>query len=200
MDEESAYTKLISGTLGEANEQARMRKIPLPIDGLLPQIVGHVQDNTICIIQAEPGAGKTTRVPAALLDVFPGLIYVLEPRRLAVRLAARRVAEELSQPLGETVGYQVRFDQSGGPHTRLWYLTKGVLTRKLLACRQLKDASVVILDEFHERHLDTDLVLALLRSMRRSRPDLRIVLMSATLDADKLSDQLGGAAVIRAPG
>ena len=177
-----------------------MRKIPLPIDALLPQIVGHVQHNTISIIQAEPGAGKTTRVPPALVDAFPGITYVLEPRRLATRLAAKRVAEELSQRVGETVGYQVRFEQSGGPQTRLWYVTEGVLTRKLLSDRHLKNASVVVLDEFHERHLDTDVVLAVLRNLQQARADLRIVLMSATLDADKLSEQLGGAAVIRAPG
>lgn len=177
-----------------------MSKLPLPIDPLIPQIVERIQTSTISILQAEPGAGKTTRVPPALLDRFPGQIYVLEPRRLAARLAARRVADEMSQRLGDTVGYQVRFEQVGGSQTRLWYLTEGVLTRKLISDRQLRSPSVVILDEFHERHLETDLALALLRNLQRSQPDLRLLLMSATLQGEELAGRLGGAAVIKAPG
>ncbi|HEX4750211.1 MAG TPA: ATP-dependent helicase HrpB [Bryobacteraceae bacterium] len=177
-----------------------MSKLPLPIDPLLPQIVEYIQSNTICALQAEPGAGKTTRVPAVLLSAFPGQILVLEPRRLAARLAARRVAQELNQPLGETVGYQIRFEQVAGPKTRLWYLTEGVLTRKLLSDWQLRGVSVVVLDEFHERHLETDLALALLRNLRVARPDLRLLLMSATLETEELTAQLGDAAVIKVPG
>ncbi|HZS55633.1 MAG TPA: ATP-dependent helicase HrpB [Bryobacteraceae bacterium] len=177
-----------------------MTKLSLPIDPLLPQIVGYIQHNTISIVQAEPGAGKTTRVPGALLKVFPGQIYVLEPRRLAARLAARHVSEELGERVGATVGYQVRFEQVGGSQTRLWYVTEGVLTRKLLSDRQPRDVSVVILDEFHERHLETDLALALLRDLQRRRRDLRLVLMSATLHGQELAAQLGGAVIIQAPG
>jgi ATP-dependent helicase HrpB len=119
---------------------------------------------------------------------------------LAARLAARRVAEERSERIGETVGYQVRFEQAGGPITRLWYVTEGVLTRKLLSGRPLEGASVVILDEFHERHLETDLALALLRHRQRHDQRLRILLMSATLDVGALANQLGGAAIVNAPG
>ena len=159
-----------------------------------------VQNNAISILQADPGAGKTTRVPPALLNTFPGQVYVLEPRRLAARLAARHVSGELRDAVGQTVGYQVRFEQIGGPETRLWYFTEGVLTRKLLANGQLRNVDVVILDEFHERHLETDLALALLRHLQQRRPKLRLLLMSATLESEHIANKLGSAAIIKAPG
>src|SRR5207244_2690436 len=134
-----------------------------------------------------PGAGKTTRVPPALLDAGiagEGEVWVLEPRRLAARLSARRVAEERHERLGETIGYQVRFEEVAGPRTRLRFLTEGVLTRRLLSDPNIKNAGVMVLDEFHERHLQADLALALLRRLQHTaRPDLRLVVMSATLDA-----------------
>src|SRR5438105_7280479 len=156
----------------------------LPIDALLPEIVQALETGNNLVIEAPPGAGKTTRVPPALLS-RPGELFVLEPRRLAARMAARRVAHELGEKLGETVGYQVRFEDVSGPRTRLRFLTEGVLTRRLLSDPTLARAHTVILDEFHERHLDGDLALALLRRLQRNsaRPDLRIVVMSATLDA-----------------
>ncbi len=113
------------------------------------------------MIEAPPGAGKTTRVPPALLPL--GDVIVLEPRRLAARMAARRVASELGERVGETAGYQVRFEDVTGPRTRLRFLTEGVLTRRLISDPSLRGASIVILDEFHERHLDTDLALALVK-------------------------------------
>ncbi len=153
----------------------------LPIDDLLPQIVTALETSRNVVIQAAPGAGKTTRVPPALLR---GDVLVLEPRRLAARMAARRVAQELGEQPGETVGYQVRFEDVSGPRTRLKFLTEGVLTRRLLSDPQLRGVSTVILDEFHERHLESDLALALLRRLQKhSRPDMRLVVMSATLDA-----------------
>lgn len=156
---------------------------PLPIDPLLPEIVARLRRENNLVIEAPPGAGKTTRVPAALL-ALGGEVLVLEPRRLAVRLAARRVASERGERVGETVGYHVRFDEVAGPRTRLRFLTEGVLTRRLLADPLLERASAVVLDEFHERHLEGDLALALLRRLQRTaRPDLRLVAMSATLDA-----------------
>ena len=106
----------------------------------------------ITLLEAEPGAGKTTRVPPALLQAGRS-VYVLEPRRLAARLAAARVAEELGERLGNTVGYQVRFERIGNSETRLWFLTEGVLTNRLLARQELPQNAVVILYEFHERHL-----------------------------------------------
>ncbi len=154
----------------------------LPIDPLLPDILRKLRQNRCLVIEAAPGAGKTTRVPPALLEF--GQVLVLEPRRLAARLAARRVAEEMNEQLGETVGFQVRFEDVSGPRTRLRFLTEGVLTRRLLSDPELRGISTVVLDEFHERHLESDLALALLRRLQKTkRPELRIVVMSATLDA-----------------
>lgn len=153
------------------------------------------------VLEAPPGAGKTTRVPPALLDLTDREVWVLEPRRLAARMAARRVAEEMGERLGETVGYQVRFDEVGGPRTRLRFFTEGVLTRKQLRDPLLAEAGIVILDEFHERHLDGDLALAtLLRLQRTSRPDLKLVVMSATLDAAPIAAHLGNAEILRSEG
>src|SRR3954451_12810977 len=172
----------------------------LPIDTLLPEIVQCIEVNTISIVRADPGAGKTTRLPPALLKRGERKVFVLEPRRLAARLAARRVSDELGSKLGDSVGYQVRWEKIGGPATRLWYVTEGVLTNRLLSGDSLPSGSVVILDEFHERHLETDLALALLRRLQRSRSDLRVVIMSATLDADALSRKLASAPVVDIPG
>lgn len=174
---------------------------PLPIDGLLPRIrdsLGHCRN---LVIEAPPGAGKTTRVPPALLDLVRGDVLVLEPRRLAVRLAARRVAAELGQAIGETVGYQVRFEEVAGPRTRLRFLTEGILTRRLIGDPELGGIDAVVLDEFHERHLETDLALALLRRLQKtSRPDLKLVVMSATLDAAPIAHYLEDCPVLRSEG
>src|SRR5690349_14230404 len=156
----------------------------LPIDEVLPQLLQVLKNSPSAVLEAPPGAGKTTRVPPALLPLASGEIVVLEPRRIAARMAARRVAEEVGERVGETVGYQVRFEDVGGPRTRLRFVTEGVLTRRLLTDRDLKGVSVVILDEFHERHLDADLALALLRRLQStSRPNLKLIVMSATLNA-----------------
>lgn len=172
----------------------------LPIDPMLGAIVEAVERYPITLLEAEPGAGKTTRVPAALLRHGYHGIYVLEPRRLAARLAARRVAEELEETLGQSVGYQVRFEEVGGRQTRLWFVTEGVLTRKLLSDPTLRQAQVAVLDEFHERHLETDLALALLRKLQSRRPELKLLILSATLNGAELSEKLGGAPLLRAPG
>ncbi len=175
--------------------------MPLPIDPLIPEIADHLRQANTLVLEAPPGAGKTTRVPAAMLGLWPREVLVLEPRRLAARLAARYVAAERGERLGETVGYQVRFEEVAGPQTRLRFLTEGVLTRRLLSDRALDNVAAVVLDEFHERHLEGDLALALLRRLQRTRrPDLRIVAMSATLDAAPLADYLGGARVMRSQG
>ncbi len=156
------------------------------------------------MIEAPPGAGKTTRVPIALLDAGlsgGGDVWVLEPRRLAARMAARHVAEERGEPLGETVGYQVRFEEVAGPRTRLRFLTEGVLTRRLLRDPMLERVGVVVIDEFHERHLQADLALALLaRLQRTARPDLKLAVMSATLEAAPVSGFLGHAPVLKSEG
>ena len=167
-----------------------MAHLDLPIDALIPDILGKLQKESNLVIEAAPGAGKTTRVPAALMEF--GQVLVLEPRRIAARMAARRVAEEMGERLGETVGFQVRFEEVAGPKTRLRFLTEGVLTRRLLTDPELRGVAVVVLDEFHERHLESDLALALLvRLQRTRRKDLRIVVMSATLDAGPVARFLG---------
>jgi len=146
------------------------------------------------VVEAPPGAGKTTRVPRALLEAGlagEGEILVLEPRRLAARLAARRVAEELGEAPGETVGFQVRFEEVASPRTRLRYLTEGLLTRRLVTSPELPGVGAVVVDEFHERHLPGDLALALLRRLQETRRDLKLVVMSATLDAGPVARYLG---------
>ncbi len=176
---------------------------PLPIDGFLPEIVARAAAGRPLVLVAEPGAGKTTRVPRALLDAgwgARGEIVVLEPRRLAARMAARRVAEELGEEVGGRVGYQVRFEERGGPQTRVRFVTEGVLVRRLADRPDLPGVAVVVLDEFHERSLDADLALALVRRARdTARPDLRVIVMSATLDAEPVAAFLGGD-VLRVPG
>jgi len=163
---------------------------PLPIDEVLPDVVRVLTPaGASLVLEAPPGAGKTTRAPRALLDAgLPGEILVLEPRRLAARLAARRVAEELGERVGETVGYTVRFEDVSSARTRIRFVTEGVLTRRLVADPELRGVSAVMLDEIHERHLQGDVALALLRRLQKTRrPDLRLAAMSATLDAEPIA-------------
>src|ERR1035437_3756580 len=173
---------------------------PLPVDAILPEILDSLKLHPNLVIVAAPGAGKTTRVPPALLGIVRGEIVVLEPRRIAARLAARRVAWELGEQVGETVGYQIRFEEAVGPRTRLRFVTEGVLTRRLLSDPSLKGVAAVVLDEFHERHLESDLALALLKRLQRMRPDLRILVMSATLDAEPVAQYLDRCPIVRSEG
>lgn len=165
----------------------------LPINELLPAILHHLRGANHLVLEAPPGAGKTTRVPPALLALNGREVLVLEPRRLAARLAARYVAGELGEAVGATVGYQVRFEEVAGPRTRLRFLTEGVLTRRMLSDPDLERVGCVVLDEFHERHLEGDVALALLRRLQRTRrPDLKLVVMSATIDAAPVAAYLAG--------
>lgn len=161
--------------------------IPLPIDDVLPQLVAAVRDRKTCVLVAPPGAGKTTRVPGALLDVIQGEIVVLQPRRLAARLAATRIASERGVELGREVGYEVRFDRKRSAATRISLVTEGILTRRLLSDPSLNGVGCVIIDELHERNLDGDLALALVHRLRAKRPELALVAMSATLDAEPVA-------------
>jgi ATP-dependent helicase HrpB len=175
----------------------------LPVDALLPPLLGALREGPAVVLQAAPGAGKTTRVPPALLDAGlagSGEVWVLEPRRLATRLAAARVAEERQEALGETVGYQIRFDERAGPRTRLRFVTEGVLGRRLLSEPGLGRIGCVVLDEFHERHLQADLALALLRKLQREGHPLKLVVMSATLQTGPLAEFLGGCPVLVSEG
>jgi ATP-dependent helicase HrpB len=174
----------------------------LPIDDVLPELVAAVRERRVAVLVAPPGAGKTTRVPGALLDAgaVTGEIVVLQPRRLAARLAAARIASERGVELGGEVGYEIRFDRKRSAATRISLVTEGVLTRRLLSDPELRGVGCVVIDEFHERHLDGDLALALVERLRTKRPELALVVMSATLDAEPVAAFLGGAPVIRSEG
>jgi ATP-dependent helicase HrpB len=179
--------------------------IPLPIDASLPRIVDALAARSLVLV-APAGSGKTTRVPPALIDsglLAPGYpnAIVLEPRRIAARAAAAWIAEERGWRLGEQVGYQVRFEKRFGPNTRLRFLTEGILTRQLLIDPFLETVGAVILDEFHERNLNSDLALALVSEVRSQvRPDLIVVVMSATLDAGPVSRFLRDCPVVAVEG
>jgi len=172
---------------------------PLPIDPLLPDVVSALARANRLVLRAAPGAGKTTRVPAALLDAGVAgarQVAVVEPRRIAARAAAEFVARERGGAAGGDVGYRVRFARRGGPATRLWFLTEGVFGRDLVRDPFLEEVGVVVLDEFHERHLQSDLALAVVRELQETvRPDLRLVVMSATLETEALAAYLGGCPV-----
>lgn len=178
-------------------------RIHLPIDDVLPQLLTAIAARGAAVLIAPPGAGKTTRVPGALLDAGlagEGSILVLQPRRVAARSAARRIAHERGSDLGAEVGYRVRFDARVGPETRIELLTEGLLTRRLQSDPFLDGVGCVVFDEFHERSLHSDLGLALLREVQRDvRPDLRLVVMSATLDPGPVAEWLD-APIVRAEG
>ena len=172
----------------------------LPVDALLPELIEALRKGPAALLSAPPGAGKTTRVPPALLaaGIAPGQIVLLQPRRLAARAVAAWMARQLGEPLGETVGYKVRFDERVSPRTRILVVTEGILTRRLLADPLLEGVGCVIQDEFHQRSVDADLCLAFLREVQELRQDLKLLIMSATLQAQPLQDYLGGCPHLRA--
>ncbi|QIS12487.1 ATP-dependent helicase HrpB [Nocardia arthritidis] len=176
----------------------------LPVRGVLDHIVETVAGRGTAVLVAPPGTGKTTLVPLALAAGTAGRVLVAEPRRLAARAAAGRMAALLGESVGETVGYSVRGDRRVGPGTRVEVVTSGLLVRRLQGDPELAGVDVVVLDECHERHLDADLLLALLLDARAGlRPDLRVLATSATVAAERLSELLGGdraAPVVRVDG
>jgi ATP-dependent helicase HrpB len=176
----------------------------LPIDPQVPALLTALQPpGSVVVLQAPPGAGKTTRVPLALLDSLAdeGRILLLEPRRLAARHAALRMCQERGESLGERIGYRVRLDNRVSAATRLEVLTAGLFLRQLQDDPELTGVACVIFDEFHERSAEADLALALLRQARELvRPDLRLLVMSATLEAQPLQQQLPGSLLIRSEG
>ncbi|MBX3463843.1 MAG: ATP-dependent helicase HrpB [Planctomycetes bacterium] len=177
---------------------------PLPIDAVLPAVQQALRAAGTLLLLAPPGSGKTTRVPPALLPLLGergGEVVVLEPRRLAARAAAARVAEEAGDAIGGLVGYQVRGDVRASRRTRIRFVTEGVLVRQLVRDPFLDGVGAVCLDEFHERHLEGDLALAMLAESRATvRPDLKLCVMSATLDPAPLRRFLPGSEVIEADG
>lgn len=176
----------------------------LPIDDALPALLSALRTGTTAVLQAPPGAGKTTRVPLALLDqpwAASGRIIMLEPRRLAARGAARRMAQMLGEEVGQTVGYRVRMDARVSAATRIEVVTEGIFLRRLQSDASLEGVSAVLFDEFHERSLDADLALAFcLQTRELLRDDLRLVVMSATLDGGPVAALLGGAPLVTSEG
>ncbi|MFN7053697.1 MAG: DEAD/DEAH box helicase, partial [Gemmobacter sp.] len=155
----------------------------------------------MAVLQAPPGAGKTTRVPLALLAQVTGRILMLEPRRLAARAAAARMAETLGEPLGQTVGYRIRGESRTSAATRIEVVTEGILTRMIQSDAELPGIGLIIFDEFHERSLQADLGLALTLEIRGAlRPDLHVLVMSATLDAAPVAALMGDAPLITSAG
>jgi len=176
----------------------------LPVEEILPQLVSVLETGNCAVLQAPPGAGKSTTVPLWLLglkDLGSRKILMLEPRRLAARATARRMADLLGEEVGQTVGYRVRLDNRVSKNTRIEVVTEGILTRFLQEDPELSSVGVVIFDEFHERNLNTDLGLALTRQTQEVfREDLRIVVMSATLDAEGVSKLLDDAPILTSMG
>ncbi len=178
-------------------------RFQLPIHAVADQIVNGVQQQGRLVLSAPTGSGKSTQVPQILLDQagVEGEIVVLQPRRLAARLLAKRVAHERGVPLGEEVGYQIRFENKVSSKTRIRFVTEAILLRQILSDPQLKGVGAVVFDEFHERHLTSDLSLACaLQSVQGERPDLKLVIMSATLDIESLEAYVQPCARVEASG
>lgn len=177
-----------------------MSKPHLPIDDFLEVIYQNLQNHQNVVITAAPGAGKTTRLPAFLAQRLSGKILVLEPRRMAALAAASRIAEECLWTLGEEVGYQVRFAHKAKADTKLLFMTEALLAKKLLADQDLHGVDLIILDEFHERSIHVDLALGMIRELQELGHPLKLIVMSATLEASKIATFLGEAPVVTVPG
>jgi ATP-dependent helicase HrpB len=173
----------------------------LPVDDGLADIAAALRATGSVVVQAPPGTGKTTLVPPAVAALVEGRVVVTQPRRIAARAAARRLGQLLGEPVGQTVGYSVRGDRQVGAGTRIEFVTTGVLLRRLQRDAELPGVAAVVLDEVHERQLDADLTLAMLVDVRENlRPDLPLVAMSATVEAERTAALLGGASVVTVPG
>src|SRR6478736_5934410 len=177
---------------------------PLPIDAVRDELARTLAERNAAVLVAPPGAGKTTRVPLALLDepwAKNRKIIVLEPRRIAARASAERMAQTLGERVSETVGYRVRFGSKVSRATRIEVVTEGIFSRQILDDPELSDVAAVLFDEFHERSLDADIGLALARDAQTGlREDLRILVMSATLDGARVAKLLGEAPVVESLG
>ncbi|AHZ83500.1 ATP-dependent RNA helicase HrpB [Bdellovibrio bacteriovorus] len=176
------------------------QELLLPIDSFVPEIQSLLKNGQNLVITAAPGAGKTTRLPPALLQVTSKKVIVLEPRRMAAIAAAHRIAEEQGWQVGEEIGYQVRFANKTSNKTRLVFMTEALLARQMIDDPELSDVELVILDEFHERSMHVDLALGLLRELQELGRDIKILVMSATLEAEKIASYLGDCPIVSVPG
>src|SRR6476659_2342227 len=176
----------------------------LPIDDVLDELIAALRSASALVLRAPPGAGKTTRVPPAILDANlagEGRILVLQPPRVAARASASRIAAERGGSLGDEIGYQVRFESRISQRTRIAVITEGILLRRLLDDPFLPEVTAIVFDEFHERSLASDLALAMVRQIQQSvRPDLKIVVMSATLAPQPIARYLGDCPIVESAG
>lgn len=178
-----------------------VKKDQLPIDSSLPGITQTLMSCNRVIIISPPGSGKTTRVPPAVAPRFPGKTVLLQPRRVAVRSCAQRIADENQWKMGEEIGWQIRFDKRMSKTSRILVITEGILSRWLQSDPTLRDISCIILDEFHERNINSDFALAWIKQLQESsRNDLKLIIMSATMETELLSTYLGQATVIAVEG
>lgn len=171
----------------------QIQNTTLPITEIIPQVISELEINKTLVISAPPGAGKSTLLPLYLLKTIPinQKIIILEPRRLATKSVAIRMAELINEPVGETIGYKIRFENCTSKNTRIEVVTEGILTRQLQNDNALNNVGIVIFDEFHERNINSDLALALCKQVQEIlRPDLKLLIMSATLNAQLISSKL----------
>src|SRR5262245_6959659 len=171
---------------------------PLPIDAAIPEILERLRASRAAVVIAAPGAGKTTRVPPAL--AADGRVLVLQPRRIAARSMARRIADEQGWTIGREVGWHVRFERQFTADTKVLLATEGVLTARAQVDPLLSEFQTIVLDEFHERSIHADLGLAFAKQAWLARNDLRVAIMSATLDSEQVARYLGGCAVVDVAG
>jgi ATP-dependent helicase HrpB len=186
--------------MSDVQSGMKEKLVVLPIDSFIPEVQKQLSIGQNLVITASPGAGKTTRLPPALLSIVSKKIIVLEPRRMAAIAAAHRIAEECGWTVGNEVGYQVRFANKTSAKTRLIFMTEALLAKQMLDDPELNDVDLVILDEFHERSLHVDLALGLLRELQELGCPIKILVMSATLEADKISIYLGNCPTMTVPG
>ena len=181
-----------------------MPRLPLPVDAVLPAMLAHLRAAGAVVLRSPTGAGKTTRVPPAILEAGlaeHGRVLLLEPRRVAARAAARRMAHEHGSPLGETFGYHVRFERQFNARTRVLVVTPGMLLRQLHDDPFLESVACVVFDEFHERGLESDIALGMVKLLRQTvRSDLRVVVLSATIDPVPISQYLGDCPIVVSDG
>ncbi len=181
-----------------------IRRTDLPIEELREGIISELTGGNRVIVEAPTGSGKSTQIPQMLLDagiLGSGRAVILQPRRLAARMLAARVAHERKGRVGDEVGYRIRLDDASSSTTRLLFVTEGILVRQMLGDPDLRGVSALLFDEFHERHLYSDISLAQALELQATRrPDLKIIVMSATLDTSALADYLQPCAVLRSGG